>query len=696
MSSQGVPQGAVLAVVHEPVALSPGGPLVLELRGPLGPADAETVAARLAQRHRAFGVALDSHRPGHHTLRLTPPAAGGVAALPADLLADLLAPPPPGGEVLPVTGHQQTLLRAALTPAVIGTAPATGSSDGSDGGDGGDGGGGRAVVLGLVRAFGRGAVRRGVAVRRRPGVCAAGVFRVGRRAASGAARPGRGGHRRVFPGRRHLAPAAAAGPGAGVRAAPAGAAAPDAAGGGARRGCGRGAAAGAADLSPGPPRRAGCAPAAAGVLPRLRRRRRPAGRGTPSRSARPCPLAGRAGHHGRAAVLGPRGAAAAGRHPSGAAGRRHRAERARSACTPRLRGAGDLPAAFLGRAARGRRVQRAAPRVGAAAVPGGGRCRAAAGEFRGAAVGPGHRPAGGGGHSRPAGQPAADDRDRRSGRPAGGPAAPGPRHAAGPGRLPVGQHRDDPCVGPRPPAAPPAPLPVPVLLPVPLRVLLRVVVRSAVPAARWCVSTARSCCRRSCAANSPPRASTRTPPAARPAPPAGPSPSPPGTTARAAWAWACSTTGRSSRTRTPPPCTPSAYACCALPEFRQAQASAGQLLDLLARAATPRMARPVPPAPHPALTVLRPGHPHADVICLVTAPGVPAGSYDLFVRGHHGPETIVAVHGDGAPGVLPAALHQASGPGRRWCCAGAGPGGGRPTNSPSARRMLPAWLRPWS
>ncbi len=44
----------------------------------------------------------------------------------------------------------------------------------------------------------------------------------------------------------------------------------------------------------------------------------------------------------------------------------------------------------------------------------------------------------------------------------------------------------------------------------------------------------------------------------------------------------------------------------ALPEFRQAQASAGQLLDLLARAAVPRMAGPVPPAPHPALTVLRP------------------------------------------------------------------------------------------
>ncbi|XDO64535.1 hypothetical protein HEP84_58140 [Streptomyces sp. RLB1-33] len=114
MSSQYVPQGAVLAVVYEPVPLSPGGSLVLELRGPLGPADAETVAARLAQRHRAFGVALDSHRPGHHTLRLTPPAAGGFAALPADLLADLLAPPPAGRGDPP--GHRTPADPAARRP----------------------------------------------------------------------------------------------------------------------------------------------------------------------------------------------------------------------------------------------------------------------------------------------------------------------------------------------------------------------------------------------------------------------------------------------------------------------------------------------------------------------------------------------------------------------------------------------------
>ncbi|MFD1276985.1 hypothetical protein ACFQ51_49915 [Streptomyces kaempferi] len=134
----------------------------------------------------------------------------------------------------------------------------------------------------------------------------------------------------------------------------------------------------------------------------------------------------------------------------------------------------------------------------------------------------------------------------------------------------------------------------------------------------------------------------------------------------------------------------------ALPGYRDAAATAGQLLDVLARAAVPRMARPAPPPPRPALSVLRPGHPHADVICLVVVPGVPGGSYDLFVRGHRGPERIVAVHAEGAPGAPQAVLHQARGPGGGWCCAGAVPAGGRPTNSPSTCRMPPAPLRPWS
>ncbi|MEU1503330.1 hypothetical protein ABZ483_38455, partial [Streptomyces sp. NPDC005732] len=113
----------------------------------------------------------------------------------------------------------------------------------------------------------------------------------------------------------------------------------------------------------------------------------------------------------------------------------------------------------------------------------------------------------------------------------------------------------------------------------------------------------------------------------------------------------------------------------ALPGHRAADATAGQLLEVLERAAVPRMARPVPPPPRPALSVLRPGHPHADVICLVVVPGVPGGSYDLFVRGHRGPERIVAVHADGAPGAPQAVAHQARGPGRRLVLCGCGPGG---------------------
>ncbi len=49
----------------------------------------------------------------------------------------------------------------------------------------------------------------------------------------------------------------------------------------------------------------------------------------------------------------------------------------------------------------------------------------------------------------------------------------------------------------------------------------------------------------------------------------------------------------------------------------------------------------------------------------------------------------MAVHGDGAPGALPAALHQASGGWRLVLCGGPG---GRPTNSPSARRIVPGMV----
>ncbi|WP_405987836.1 condensation domain-containing protein [Streptomyces sp. NBC_00986] len=109
-------RGVTLAVVNEPGGTQqPGTSLVLELSGPAGSLDAETVGARLARRHRDFSVVLDSHDSGHHTLRLTPSAVRrGPLALPAELLADLLAPCQGDTETMPVTGHQRELLLSAL------------------------------------------------------------------------------------------------------------------------------------------------------------------------------------------------------------------------------------------------------------------------------------------------------------------------------------------------------------------------------------------------------------------------------------------------------------------------------------------------------------------------------------------------------------------------------------------------------
>ncbi|MFD6552383.1 condensation domain-containing protein [Streptomyces sp. NPDC058398] len=119
--------GAVVAVVHEP----PGAhdrTFVLELCG-LPRTDAEAVAARVARRHRSYDVALDeapgpprdgaahgapgTGGPGRYLLRLTPRGpAGSGAPLSDDLLADLLAPPAAG--TLAVSGHQRALLTAAV------------------------------------------------------------------------------------------------------------------------------------------------------------------------------------------------------------------------------------------------------------------------------------------------------------------------------------------------------------------------------------------------------------------------------------------------------------------------------------------------------------------------------------------------------------------------------------------------------
>lgn len=116
--------GAVLAVVHGPPATHDRSPFVLELCGPAR-ADAEAVAARVARRHRAYDVELAdapdpsedggpaAGRPGRYLLRLRPLGpAGPGGPLTDDLLADLLAPLAAG--TLAVSGEQRALLAAAV------------------------------------------------------------------------------------------------------------------------------------------------------------------------------------------------------------------------------------------------------------------------------------------------------------------------------------------------------------------------------------------------------------------------------------------------------------------------------------------------------------------------------------------------------------------------------------------------------
>lgn len=682
MSSQDVPQGAVLAVVHEPVALSPGGPLVLELRGPLGPADAETVAARLAQRHRAFGVALDSHRPGHHTLRLTPPPAGGVAALPADLLADLLAPPPPGGEVLPVTGHQQTLLRAALTPA--GTSTSTSTGDSSDGSTSSDGGG-SSVGGGVEQLYWDWSGPLDVA--RFAAAWQSVVDRecVLRACFDWVAAPRLVLHARAGADIAVCSPAAVTWPQL------------------LRRDRARGFALHRPGLlrltlleaEPG----AGAAPprvlltyhpalldergvhlllrefyrayAGGGVLPGGERR--------PDLRDHARWLAGQdttaARQFWARAVPPPRAATRPGR-PGGATGQsgpgllhtRLRApETFRLRSWAALRGAAESSALHLVWALL---LYRAAGAKGPLPVSFGVQLSGRDIALPGAAGIPGlldsplpmtvtvdpAAPLADLLHQVRdtlldlAAYPWASTETIRAWTPRP-PAAPGP--AAGPAPGPAAGPAPGPAAGPVAGAGAvcgaggtlvrfDGPLVLPKVL------------RSELAAQGVHADTPRSA--------------------------AGATGGPLTLAARHDSAGGLVLGLFHDRAQLADEDAAALHSQCvrllrALPDYRQAQASAGALLELLARAAVPRMARPVPPAPQHALTVLRPGHPHADVICLVTAPGVPAGSYDLFVRGHRGPEKIVAVHGDGAPGVLPAALDQAPGPGRRLVLCGCGPGG---------------------
>lgn len=114
MSSHHSQVGAVFAVVHEVGGTAAGSPLVFELCGPPGIAQAEAVAARIAERHREYAVALDVDGRGRFVLRL---AAAGARRpeLTAELAADLLAPLAGAGGTLAVTGHQRDLLLAAVT-----------------------------------------------------------------------------------------------------------------------------------------------------------------------------------------------------------------------------------------------------------------------------------------------------------------------------------------------------------------------------------------------------------------------------------------------------------------------------------------------------------------------------------------------------------------------------------------------------
>ncbi|MFJ1610609.1 condensation domain-containing protein [Streptomyces sp. NPDC088253] len=683
MSSQYVPQGAVLVVVHEPVPLSPGGPLVLELRGPLGPADAETVAARLAQRHRAFDVALDSHRPGHHTLRLTPPAAGGFAALPADLLADLLAPPPPGGEILPVTGHQQTLLRAALTPTPTPTPTSTSTSagtnntDNSDNSDGGEGGGGGLVEqlywdwsgpLDVARfaAAWQSVVDRECVLRACFDWVAAPRLVLHARAEADIAvyspaavtwpqllrRDRARGFALHRPGLLRLSVLEA------------------------ECGGGAGAAPPRVLLSYHPAlldergvhlllREFYRAYAGGGVLPGGERR--------PDLRDHARWLAGQdttaARQFWARAVPPPRAATRPGR-PGGATGQsgpgllhtRLRApETFRLRSWAALRGAAESSALHLVWALL---LYRAAGARGPLPVSFGVLLSGRDIALPGAAGIPGlldsplpmtvtvdpAAPLADLLHQVRdtlldlAAYPWASTETIRAWTPRP-PAAPGPVAGRGPADGPVAGRADG--FGPVCGAGGTlvrfdGPLPLPKAL------------RGELAAQGVHADTPRSA--------------------------AGATGGPVTLAARHDTAGGLVLGLFHDRAHLADEDAAALHSQCvrllrALPEYRQAEASAGQLLDLLAQAAIPRVARPVPPPPHPALTVLRPGHPHADVICLVTAPGVPAGSYDLFVRGHRGPEQIVAVHPDGVPGVLPGVLHQAFGPGRRLVLCGCGPGG---------------------
>ncbi|MFD5637083.1 condensation domain-containing protein, partial [Streptomyces sp. NPDC127077] len=111
-----------------------------------------------------------------------------------------------------------------------------------------------------------------------------------------------------------------------------------------------------------------------------------------------------------------------------------------------------------------------------------------------------------------------------------------------------------------------------------------------------------------------------------------------------------------------------------LPERVHERSTVADALALLGTSQVPVMTVPPPGRPSPALRVLRAGRAGADLVCLVTVPGVTPGAYDLFLRAHRGPERIVSLTlagGQAPPGVLADLPGDA---GRLTVC-GAGPAG---------------------
>ncbi|MEU8975185.1 condensation domain-containing protein [Streptomyces monashensis] len=109
-----------------------------------------------------------------------------------------------------------------------------------------------------------------------------------------------------------------------------------------------------------------------------------------------------------------------------------------------------------------------------------------------------------------------------------------------------------------------------------------------------------------------------------------------------------------------------------LPEHPDEGFTVADALRLLRSSEVPRLTPPGPSGGRLGLAVLRGGEPEADVVCLVTVPGVTPGAYDALVRGHEGPERIVSVTVTG-PEVSPGPLLELLGPGRRLTLCGAGP-----------------------